>query len=55
MTHLGFIEILISLGSPSPNGIKSDIKILIQYIRHRNPSKIIVHGESIGIRLVNMF
>lgn len=36
------------LGSPSPNGIKSDVKALVQYIRHRSPLKLLVHGESIG-------
>ena len=38
----------IYIGSPSPDGIKSDVEVLIQYIRNHSPLKLLVHGESIG-------
>ena len=56
LPEIVFIVILFidpSIGSPSPSAIKSDVKVLIQYIRHRSPLKLLVHGESIGIQFVN--
>ncbi len=38
-----------STGAPSPAGVKRDALLVAQYLRReRNPSALIVHGESIG-------